>query len=141
MYADKKHGLELATKYPATWDVWISRKNDKNVAIRLQFVECLKSLLMNLPVKRDVLGGTCISIVYSIYPTRVFAEALEAKLLDPDDKIRTAACKVFSQLDYESVLHNVSEGLLRAVAGRFLDKKVFLPLPTLSRTNQHPTRP
>jgi sister-chromatid-cohesion protein PDS5 len=43
--------------------------------------------------------------------------------LDPDDKVRTAACKVFAQLDYESALHNVSEELLRFVADRFLDKK------------------
>lgn len=57
-------------------------------------------------------------------------EALEAKLLDPDDKVRTAVCKVFSQLDYESALHNVSEELLRAVAGRFLDKKVLLQTPS-----------
>jgi sister-chromatid-cohesion protein PDS5 len=54
------------------------------------------------------------------------AEALEAKLLDPDDKVRAAVCKMFSQLDYESVLHNVSEDLMRSVAGRFLDKKVLL---------------
>lgn len=32
---------------------------------------------------------------------------------------------MFSQLDYESALHNMSEELLRSVAGRFLDKKVL----------------
>lgn len=53
------------------------------------------------------------------------AEALEAKLLDPDDKVRTAVCKLFFHLDYESALHNLPEELLRAVAGRFLDKKVL----------------
>ncbi|KAF9443853.1 ARM repeat-containing protein [Macrolepiota fuliginosa MF-IS2] len=105
MYADKNGG-ELATKYPATWDVWISRKNDKVVAIRLKFVEALKPLLAGLPIKREAL-----------------AEALEAKLWDPDERVRMAACKAFTQLDYESALHNVSEELLRAVASRFLDKK------------------
>lgn len=56
MYADK-NGAELATKYPATWDVWISRKNDKVVAIRLKFVESLRLLLANLPIKCEALAG------------------------------------------------------------------------------------
>lgn len=106
MYADN-NGTELATKYPATWDVWSSRKNDKSVVIRLKFVECLRPLVGNLPVKRDDI-----------------AKALEARLMDPDDKVRIAACKLFSQIDYEAALHNVPEELLKTVAGRFMDKKV-----------------
>lgn len=50
------------------------------------------------------------------------------KLLDPDDKVRTATCKLYSQLDYETALHHVSEDSLRHVAGRSLDKKVG-PIP------------
>lgn len=57
MYADKVHGAELAEKYPATWDVWISRKNDKSVGIRLKFVESLKALFIGLPTKRDALAS------------------------------------------------------------------------------------
>ncbi|KAF5351176.1 hypothetical protein D9756_008405 [Leucocoprinus leucothites] len=113
MYADK-NGQELVNKYPAAWDVWISRKNDKSVGIRLSFVESLRKLVRGLPVKRDALT------------------ALEAKLLDPDDKVRTAACKAFSQLDYESALHHVSEDLLRSVAGRFLDKKAVVRAEALN---------
>jgi hypothetical protein len=45
-------------------------------------------------------------------------------MLDPDEKVRAAACKVYSQLDYETALHHVSEAQLRAVAGRGADKKV-----------------
>jgi ABC-type transporter MlaC component len=55
-------------------------------------------------------------------------ELLKAKIFDPDDKVRAAACKVFSQLDYEGALHHVSEEQLRTVAGRGLDKKVRFPL-------------
>lgn len=57
MYAGV-HGAELATKYPATWDVWISRKNDKSVVIRLKFVESLRALVVNLPTKREALAGS-----------------------------------------------------------------------------------
>jgi sister-chromatid-cohesion protein PDS5 len=48
---------------------------------------------------------------------------LQLKLLDPDEKVRAAVCKVYSQLDYETALHSVSEDQLRAVAGRGMDKK------------------
>ncbi|KAG8216411.1 hypothetical protein J3R82DRAFT_6516 [Butyriboletus roseoflavus] len=48
---------------------------------------------------------------------------LQLKLLDPDEKVRAAVCKVYSQLDYETALHYVSEAQLRAVAGRGMDKK------------------
>lgn len=51
-------------------------------------------------------------------------EALNAKLLDPDEKVRAAVCKLYSQLDYETALHHVSELQLRRVAERGLDKKV-----------------
>jgi hypothetical protein len=51
-------------------------------------------------------------------------ETLGAKLLDPDEKVRAAVCKLYSQLDYETALHHVSEAQLRRVAERGLDKKV-----------------
>jgi hypothetical protein len=57
------------------------------------------------------------------------SEALNAKLLDPDEKVRAAVCKLYSQLDYETALHHVSELQLRRVAERGLDKKVTSPLP------------
>lgn len=59
------------------------------------------------------------------YDTALLApDALQMKLLDPDEKVRAAVCKLYSQLDYETALHHISEGQLRAVAGRGLDKKV-----------------
>jgi len=53
------------------------------------------------------------------------SESLVAKLLDPDEKVRAAVCNVYSQLDYETALHHVSETQLRAVAGRGVDRKVY----------------
>ena len=51
-------------------------------------------------------------------------ESLQGKLLDPDEKVRAAVCKLYGQIDYETALHHVSEAQLRAVAGRGVDKKV-----------------
>jgi sister-chromatid-cohesion protein PDS5 len=51
-------------------------------------------------------------------------DVLRLKLSDPDEKVRAAVCKVYSQLDYETALHHVSEAQLRSVAGRGADKKV-----------------
>lgn len=66
--------------------------------------------------------------MFSCYPVseaHVWSvEALNAKLLDPDEKVRAAVCKLYSQLDYETALHHVSELQLRRVAERGLDKKV-----------------
>ncbi|KAG8679334.1 hypothetical protein FRC08_017041 [Ceratobasidium sp. 394] len=43
--------------------------------------------------------------------------------MDPDDKVRAAVCKVFSQIDYEAALHHVSKTQLQDLAGRCLDRK------------------
>lgn len=55
-------------------------------------------------------------------------DALSAKLLDPDEKVRAAVCRLYSQLEYEVALHHVSETQWRAIAERGLDKKVSLVL-------------
>ncbi|KAF9482670.1 hypothetical protein BDN70DRAFT_399452 [Pholiota conissans] len=106
MYAAEKSGPELMRKYPATWATWLGRKADIAVPVRLKCIESVPPLIANLPEAREALE-----------------ELLKAKIYDPDDKVRAAACKIFSQLDYEGALHHVSEEQLRAVAGRGLDKK------------------
>ncbi|KAI0064905.1 cohesin-associated protein Pds5 [Artomyces pyxidatus] len=105
MFADKG-GADLVRKYPTTWNVWLLRKNDKSPAVRLTLVEAAKGLIANLPEQRESVE-----------------EAMQAKLLDPDEKVRAAVCKLYSQLDYEAALHHVSQQQLRNVAGRSLDKK------------------
>ncbi|CCO31067.1 Sister chromatid cohesion protein pds5 AltName: Full=Precocious dissociation of sisters protein 5 [Rhizoctonia solani AG-1 IB] len=46
--------------------------------------------------------------------------------MDPDDKVRAAVCKLFSQIDYEAALHHVTKSQLEELAGRCLDRK---PVP------------
>ncbi|KAF9235796.1 armadillo-type protein [Melanogaster broomeanus] len=105
MFAEKG-GADLVRKYPTTWNVWLMRKNDKAAAVRLKLVESAKGLLSNLPDLRETVE-----------------DMLQLKLLDPDEKVRAAVCKVYSQIDYETALHYVSEAQLRAIAGRGMDKK------------------
>ncbi|KAI8986667.1 armadillo-type protein [Trametes punicea] len=105
MFADK-HGLDLVHKYPTTWTQWMARRNDKNVTVRLAWIEAMKGIILNLPEMRK--------------ETEV---ALISKTLDPDDKVRAALCKLIGQLDYETALHHLSVDVLQEIAGRGLDKK------------------
>ncbi|KIY45059.1 hypothetical protein FISHEDRAFT_50101 [Fistulina hepatica ATCC 64428] len=105
MFADKS-GAELVRKHPQTWAAWLNRKNDKAAAIRLKFVETCRTLLLSLADMR-----------------RAIEAALLPKLLDPDEKVRAAVCKVYGELDHEFVLHYVSMEMLQAIGGRGVDKK------------------
>ncbi|KAF5390105.1 hypothetical protein D9757_003848 [Collybiopsis confluens] len=101
MFSDKTGG-DLAKNHPSTWSTWLNRKVDKSPAVRLKFVEAAKGLYTALPEMVEAIES-----------------ALKTKLVDPDEKIRAAACKVYSQLDYETVLHHVSEEQIRTLAVRF----------------------
>ncbi|KAF9068921.1 armadillo-type protein [Rhodocollybia butyracea] len=105
MFSDKSGG-DLAKNHPSTWNAWLGRKVDKSPAVRLKFVESSKGLYSGSPEMVEAIEA-----------------AFGAKLLDPDEKIRAAVCKVYSQLDYETAIHHVSEAQLKAVAGRVADKK------------------
>ncbi|OSD08806.1 hypothetical protein PYCCODRAFT_1380708 [Trametes coccinea BRFM310] len=105
MFADK-HGYDLVQKYQSTWAQWLSRRNDKNVTIRLAWVEAMKGIIVNLPEMR-----------------KEIEDALALKVLDPDEKVRAALCKLIGQLDYETALHHLSIDVLERIAGRGLDKK------------------
>lgn len=50
-------------------------------------------------------------------------EALRNRLVDHDERVRAAACSVFSITDYEAALHSFDRSLLEALAERIQDKK------------------
>ena len=56
MFADKG-GSDLVKKYPATWNIWILRKNDRSAAVRFAFVEVARGLISNLLEQREVIEG------------------------------------------------------------------------------------
>ncbi|KDN48299.1 hypothetical protein RSAG8_02891, partial [Rhizoctonia solani AG-8 WAC10335] len=86
------NGAKLARTYPSTWSQWLSRRNDRVAAVRVIFVECSKDIVLHhAELKGDM------------------EEALKGKFMDPDDKVRAAVCKLFSQIDYEAALHHVAK--------------------------------
>ncbi|KAJ7207075.1 armadillo-type protein [Mycena pura] len=119
MFADKSGGVELTRQHPTTWNVWLKRKNDKSPAVRLKFVEATRALLESVPEQRDVVEA-----------------ALKDKLFDPDEKVRAAVCRVYSQLDYETALHHVGVDQLRTVAERGMDKKHSVRVEALRALGQ-----
>ncbi|KAF9652585.1 ARM repeat-containing protein [Thelephora ganbajun] len=114
MFADSG-GTDFMRKYPSTWNLWLTRRNDKAAAVRLAFVEACKGLVIAPGDTREAIE-----------------DALSAKLLDPDEKVRAAVCRLYSQLEYEVALHHVSESQWRAIAERGLDKKVTVRTEALN---------
>ncbi len=47
-------------------------------------------------------------------------------MLDPDEKVRAAACRIYSHMDYETALHYVTLEQLEDLAERARDKRVRL---------------
>ncbi|CAE6417041.1 unnamed protein product [Rhizoctonia solani] len=100
------NGAKLARTYPSTWSQWLLRRNDRVAAVRVIFIECSKDIVLHhAELKGDM------------------EEALKGKFMDPDDKVRAAVCKLFSQIDYEAALHHVAKSQLEELAGRCLDRK------------------
>ncbi|KAF8325800.1 armadillo-type protein [Cantharellus anzutake] len=99
-------GDELAQKYPQVWKSWITRTRDKSAGVRVTFIEASKGML-----------GHHSSLRHEV------AEVLRSKMLDTDDKVRAAACRIYSHMDYETALHNVTTDQLKELAQRILDKK------------------
>lgn len=60
MFADKA-GADLLKKYPTTWNVWLGRKSDKSVPIRLKLVESCRNLIVNRPEAREAIEGASFS--------------------------------------------------------------------------------
>ena len=56
MFTDKG-GADLLRRYPTTWSLWNSRRNDKSPVVRLAFVEAAYGLLVGLPEQRDFVEG------------------------------------------------------------------------------------
>ncbi|KZV76642.1 hypothetical protein PENSPDRAFT_598127 [Peniophora sp. CONT] len=99
-------GSQLARQYPSTWTAWLGRRNDRAVPVRLALVEGLKGALAGVPEKRAEIE-----------------EGMKSKLLDPDERVRKAVCRVVGGLEWEVVLRGISIEVLKAVAERGLDKR------------------
>ncbi|KNC98061.1 uncharacterized protein SPPG_09381 [Spizellomyces punctatus DAOM BR117] len=98
-------GSKLAAKYPHVWKSWLGRRLDKQVSVRIIWLEYCFPLFKSHPeLSADV------------------DASLREKMIDPDEKVRAAAVKVLTQLDMMSA-HNVSKDTLLAAGARLRDKK------------------
>ncbi|KAF9255405.1 hypothetical protein L218DRAFT_884207 [Marasmius fiardii PR-910] len=109
MFGDK-NGPDLYKNFQSTWMAWSSRCNDKSSVIRLKFVESSKGLYSTTLLEMR----------------EAFETALGRKLLDPDEKVRAAVCKLYSELDYETASHHVSSQQLKSVIARVADRKAVV---------------
>ena len=49
---------------------------------------------------------------------------MRLRLVDTDDKVRTAACAAFGRLDYETALHALDKDTITELLERMSDKRV-----------------
>ncbi|CAH7672632.1 armadillo-type protein [Phakopsora pachyrhizi] len=102
-------GNDLARRYPSTWVVWLRKANDVSPQIRVDLVRCCGKILSKHPhLYSDI--------------NRV----LLARLLDLDEKVRMECCKLFGELDFELALQHINVKVLKALASRIEDRKVFV---------------
>ncbi|KAG8695138.1 hypothetical protein FRC09_009370, partial [Ceratobasidium sp. 395] len=124
IFGGNPNGAKLARSYHSTWTQWLARKNDRSAVVRMLFVEATKEILIHHGELRSDME-----------------EALKGKFMDPDDKVRAAACKLFSQIDYEAALHHVTKAQLEELAGRCLDRKfAWIPEKLLEASAMAETR-
>jgi sister-chromatid-cohesion protein PDS5 len=110
---------DIPRAFPSTWRAWLGRKVDKNVGVRLAWVEAAKGILVNHPeLGKEVEGKFNRAVSLTLVADLV------DRIHDSDEKVRAAICKIVGTLDYESALLHVSTATLKAVGGRVSDKKV-----------------
>ncbi|RKP23305.1 armadillo-type protein [Syncephalis pseudoplumigaleata] len=100
----------LVDAYPSTWKAWLSRKNDKSTMVRAAWTEYLAKLYTNHPKLAADLNA--------------MAESAQAKLLDPEERVRAAACQAIGALDMDVILNHVDVDVLKQLGQRCRDKKV-----------------
>ncbi|KAG0205383.1 hypothetical protein BGX28_003004 [Mortierella sp. GBA30] len=104
MFAEKTS--RLTTQYESTWRAWLLRRNDKAPQVRIIWVEAVVNLIKghgNLDKELN--------------------EGLAEKIVDPDEKVRVAACQAIGGFDYETSLHHIQKNTLIQVGHRCRDKK------------------
>ncbi|EST07987.1 Armadillo-type fold [Kalmanozyma brasiliensis GHG001] len=114
MFAEKPSSAaaetsDLARRYAGTWRAWLGRSNDKSSSLRVVWAESTKAILVHHPELRHDL-----------------TPILEAKLLEPDERVRAATAKMLGSLDYETALHHVEKSVLLKLADRCKDKKMLV---------------
>ncbi|KAG0342315.1 hypothetical protein BG000_005598 [Podila horticola] len=104
MFAEKTS--QLTSQYESTWKAWLQRRNDKIPSVRILWLESLVGLIKAQPTLAKELN-----------------ECLAERFLDPEEKVRSVACRIIGELDYETSLHHVQKDTLIQMGHRCRDKK------------------
>ena len=102
-------GSTLAKSYINAWLSWMAKRNDKNVSIRLCWLEYAFDLILNHADR-----------------SKEIVEALQSKLMDPDEKVRKAALGVISAIvDSKNIdlIESLPLKMIEDLADRCKDKK------------------
>ncbi|RKP06375.1 armadillo-type protein [Thamnocephalis sphaerospora] len=98
----------FALEYPSAWKAWLGRRNDKAVSVRITWTEYFAKLFNNHPEHSSSLN-----------------EAIIAKLLDPEERVRAAACRAVGALDIDILLQHLDQDVLTQLGQRCRDKKTL----------------
>ncbi|KAI9313758.1 armadillo-type protein [Dichotomocladium elegans] len=104
MLAEKQSNIYQ--KYPSAWKTWLGRRNDKAVQLRIKWVENCRAIFETHPQTVTVLN-----------------DCFKSKLSDPEERVRTAACRVIGELGIDDVIQNLDLSVLNEMALRCKDKK------------------
>lgn len=106
------NGALLLQQYPSTYKAWAGRRNDKLAAVRVCWTEGIGRILsgLNGAVREESTERLCI-------------DGLLTRLVDTDEKVRLAACKVIESVDYETAKKRFTKTLIKTYSERCRDKK------------------
>lgn len=135
MFGEKPGHGDLADKYPSTWRAWLGRSRDKSPLVRMAMVMRLQKIWTQHPelareIGREstlpfrIMWARGLKVTVSLIWRWGFAVTIHKVMLDNDDKIRTTACQLFSDLDFETASLHVAPETLKLLAERCRDRKV-----------------
>lgn len=106
------NGSLLLQQYPSTYKAWAGRRNDKIVAIRVAWTEGIGRILAeaNGAIREESIERLCI-------------DGLLTRLVDTDEKVRLAACRVIENIDYSTAKKRLTKTLIKTYSERCRDKK------------------
>ncbi|KAL0360237.1 UNVERIFIED_CONTAM: Sister chromatid cohesion protein pds5, partial [Sesamum radiatum] len=111
------HGQHFAREYPHVFIELLNRFSDKSAEVRVTALSCAKALYTMNPSGRVSLETL---------------SAIQGRLLDHDDKVRTEAVNVVCELA-KSNLNFISSDLITQAAERLRDKKVSVRREALKK--------
>ena len=106
------NGQMLVNQFPSTYKTWAGRRNDKIVLIRVRWTEGIGKILScaNGAIRAPEVERLCV-------------DGLLTRLVDTDEKVRSAACRVIESLDYQTAKQRLSIPVIRSFSERCRDKK------------------